>query len=264
MSLSHNLRGLRASFFVQIYKVGIMKKIKKFNEFFQRHVLENNEEEDLEYSFTELSPEAKEKALDEFRYSLVEHDDWHDDVIEYFKDQLGRNYGVDDIEVQYSGFYSQGDGASFTGRVDDMKKFLLDALEMKSSEYLNMEDGEDEEDELRRLVGDLRSIGYDSRSRLTPEDIYIEIVRRSHNYSHENTIEANVTLEEIEEVEGDQRDWNKFYDELDQKATEWAREESVNLYSQLYREYENLTSDEVVEEHILDNDYKFDENGNLV
>ena len=75
------------------------------------------------YSFEELSPEAQEKALEEWRYSL------HRDLPEYFLeeamlDQLAREItgdyelpGAEDLKISYSLSYSQGDGVSFTGRV---------------------------------------------------------------------------------------------------------------------------------------------------
>lgn len=239
-----------------------MKQIKKFDEFFRSSVLENHEEEESEYSFEELSPEAKEKALETLRDINVDYDGWHESVIDDFKSYMEEKFGVEDVEVQYSGFYSQGDGASFTGKVTDMEKFLKNALKIESSEFIDIGDDRSEND-LDQLMGDLRGIGFDNRERLGIDDIWIEIERTSSRYSHENTIAANLEFEHIDQ-EDDQRDWNDFYDKMESDVTDWAREKSVSLYRRLEEEYDYLTSDPAVEETILANDYKFSEDGKLL
>jgi len=98
---------------------------------------------------------------------------------------------------------------------------------------------------------------------LVMDDIWIEIERNSSRYSHENTISANVEIEHIDQ-EDDSRDWNKFYDDLEEKATEWARERSVSLYRRLEEDWDYQRSDEAVEETILANDYKFTKDGELI
>jgi hypothetical protein len=52
--------------------------------------------------------------------------------------------------------------------------------------------------------------------------------------------------------------------ELDDKVTEYVRGLCKDLYRKLEAEYDNLTSDESVKSTIIDNDYEFDEEGNLV
>ena len=75
------------------------------------------------YSFEELSPEAQEKALEAWRYSL------NRELPEYFLEEamleeLAREItgaydlpGADDLRISYSLSYCQGDGVSFTGKV---------------------------------------------------------------------------------------------------------------------------------------------------
>ena len=76
------------------------------------------------YSFEDLSPEAQEKAIEAWRYSL------YLEIPEYFleesmSDQLSREItgaydlpGAEDLKIAYSLSYSQGDGVSFSGRVN--------------------------------------------------------------------------------------------------------------------------------------------------
>ena len=87
-----------------------------------------------------LSEEMKDRLLNEWRDHNVSHD-WWDSVIEQFvesaldqgvridinprKSRSGGTY--EEPDVHFSGFWSQGDGASFGARVSDWDKFLAAA-----------------------------------------------------------------------------------------------------------------------------------------
>lgn len=73
------------------------------------------------YQFDELDKKAQEKALENFRSINVEWD-WYEPVYEEFK-EIASEYGIEVDDMNFSGFYSQGDGASFTGEISDFKKF---------------------------------------------------------------------------------------------------------------------------------------------
>lgn len=84
-----------------------------------------------------LSKERRSKLLEEYRNVNVEHD-WWDGLFEDFVEQLAEiGITIDTHEVKlmngktrqdsniyFSGFWSQGDGACFEGRVSDWPKFL--------------------------------------------------------------------------------------------------------------------------------------------
>jgi hypothetical protein len=75
------------------------------------------------YSFNELSDEAKQFALNKYRYSQVSWgSEWDMFVLEECESLLKEN-GFDNPKIHYSGFYSQGDGASFDADID-LEKFL--------------------------------------------------------------------------------------------------------------------------------------------
>lgn len=75
------------------------------------------------YSFNELSDEAKQFALNKYRYMHVSYgSEWDMFIIEECTTLLKEN-GFDDAKILYSGFYSQGDGASFDADID-LEKFL--------------------------------------------------------------------------------------------------------------------------------------------
>ena len=236
-----------------------MKRIKPFTLFIKE---EESIDDDREYSFEELSPEAKTNALDEMRDINTEYQGWHEPIIEDFEEHM-KELGVDGVEVSYSGFYSQGDGASFTGDVFDTKTFMSKALGLKDTEWLDIGEDEKPEDEESRLRADLLDIGFDTREKLTPDNFVIKIERLSNRYSHENTIEGKVYIEDIPESIEDEIPSQTIEDEIEEKVTNWARSESKDLYRNLERYYDELRSDESVEETIIENDYKFDKDGSF-
>jgi hypothetical protein len=125
--------------------------------------------------------------------------------------------------------------------------------------------GEEEkpEDEGSRLRADLLDIGFDTREKLTPDNFYIKIERLSDRYSHENTIEGRVSIEDVPESIEDEIPYQTIESEIEDKVTNWARSESKDLYRNLERYYDELRSDESVEETIIENDYKFDKDGSF-
>ena len=76
------------------------------------------------YSFGDLSPEAQEKALENWRHDLhLTLPDYllEESMSEKLSEEIAGAYdlpGADDLEISYSLSYCQGDGVSFTGRVD--------------------------------------------------------------------------------------------------------------------------------------------------
>ena len=69
------------------------------------------------YKFEELDEESQETTIENFRDINVEFFDWHDCELDYWKERLAE-MGFMDAEIQFSGFWNQGDGASFTANVD--------------------------------------------------------------------------------------------------------------------------------------------------
>ena len=97
------------------------------------------------YDFSELSLQAKHNAYREIEQLLSE--DFNvcvKDAIEEFKQEL-ECQGYSDIEVFYSGFYSQGAGASFTAQHKLGKITKLD-YRHNHEETMNFEPNEDVSD----------------------------------------------------------------------------------------------------------------------
>lgn len=220
-----------------------------------------NESEDETYSFEELSPEAQKHALEEQRDINVDYQGWEDGVTEGFKEDM-EEIGISDIDISYTGFWSQGDGASFTSDTIDTRK-LFNAAGIKSTDALNMEveNRDDKDKEFYDLLDTLEDIGHLDRVRITPEELKVTIERGSSNYYHENTVSAKIEI--WDEPEG----WEepgRFIEDLEKEITNFIRGKCKELYGSLEKEYDYLTSDEAVKETLIDNDYEFDEEGNLI
>jgi len=56
-------------------------------------------------------------------------EDWHDTILADIFDELS-DEGFPDAYIQYSGFYSQGDGASFTCDKIDLEKFFNSVVDI--------------------------------------------------------------------------------------------------------------------------------------
>jgi hypothetical protein len=231
-----------------------MKNLQTFNTFI-------NESEEGTFSFEELSPEAQKHAIEENRDISVDYQGWEDGVTEGFKEDM-EEIGISDIDISYTGFWSQGDGASFTSDTIDTRK-LFNAAGIKSTDALNMEveNRDDKDKEFYDLLDTLEDIGHLDRIRITPEELKVTIERGSSNYYHENTVSAKIEI--WDEPEG-WEDPGRFIEDLEKEITNFIRGKCKELYSSLEKEYDYLTSDEAVKETLIDNDYEFDEEGNQI
>ena len=206
------------------------------------------------FEFDELSEEAKEHAIEQNREMLVEGWDWHEHIIEGFQEEM-EEIGMQDVEVEFSGFYSQGDGASFTGKVSDNKKFL-DAIDV------NPFRSDKNKDAPERFGAAFIEFC---------DNIYITIYRDSSRYVHYNTISAGVEVDGEDEIELDlglgsiiTYDVNNLCENIEPKITKWARQRSKQFYNDLEKYYETETSDEAVAENLRSGGYRFDEEGNII
>jgi hypothetical protein len=88
------------------------------------------------YQFSELSKQAQQTAIEWYKGIL--HND--PDILEGFEDychELAKKQGFNDIKVQYSFSYSQGDGLSFSCNDFDIKKFLTENTRLHKDSVIN-------------------------------------------------------------------------------------------------------------------------------
>ncbi|HCS4780603.1 TPA: hypothetical protein ORP80_004716, partial [Escherichia coli] len=74
-------------------------------------------------SFDVLTDEQKEKAVEMVREREEHSGDnfFAESVIEYYKEYVFPEYGLEDTEVHWSGFWCQGDGASISAENVDLE-----------------------------------------------------------------------------------------------------------------------------------------------
>ena len=201
------------------------------------------------YTISELSPEAKQTAIEGIknRDSFQDRDIDLDWVIENETEDL-EALGLENVEISFTGFWSQGDGASFTARVNDIPNFI-------------------------KTIGITDDIL--PKALAAFEEVYeMRIVRTSSRYSHENTV--SFEIEEMDDTEliimsgfgiGDITvDLNETLEEigLEDKASEWVKSKSREIYRKLEKAYNEEFSDETAEEWADSTEIEFDEEGNEV
>jgi hypothetical protein len=198
-----------------------------------------------------MNDERKQALIEQYRDCNVDCYDWWEGIYEMFaSDMSGKGIYVSDM--RFSGFWSQGDGASFTGRVDDISLFLKEHDLTQSYPWMT---------KLISLGG-----GFDLR-----------IQRTSHHYVHENTVSAS--LEDTDMFNnvlnvGDDglrehivAHWDTLldseYTSIETDVTAIIRDYCQDLYRMLEEEHEHLTSDESVWEAIESNEWDREEEEEL-
>lgn len=190
--------------------------------------------------FQDLTEEAQAAALDKLRDINVEFD-WWTCSYEYFVD-ICSSFGLDIYKIYFSGFWSQGDGASFEGD-----------FEWKEPDFSKIPDA---------IASSVQTLKEQSALvRTYDSDSYLIVgISQSGTYYHENTMSFEVTFYDS----GDDDDVEAMEMLLDEEGIKDAfRDIARWFYSCLEDEYEYLTSDEAIKETIDANDYEFDEDGNL-
>ncbi len=201
------------------------------------------------YTIDELSGAAKENARIWYRDQGL-HDEWYDFVYEDFETIckiLGitlattpvRLYGGgtrDKPQVWFSGFWNQGDGASFAGRYSHAKG---------AARAIRTHAPKDEE--LHRIADELLAVQRRNFFQLH------STIRQSGRYCHEYTMTI--------EVERDSPTWQPMTDGAEDTVIEALRDLARWLYRQLRSEYEHQTSDDAVDEIVEANQWTFTADG---
>ena len=201
------------------------------------------------YRIDELSDAAKSKAKTWYR-ELEPHDDWWDAVYDDFEracDILGVSLKTKPVRllgggtrqkpcIWFSGFWSQGDGASFEAFVSYTKGSIAE---------INAYAPQDAE--LHRIATAMRDLQRRNFFQITAD------VTHRGRYYHEFCMDIA--------VDRDSPTSQPLTDDAEAGITEALRDLARWLYCQLRAEHDHLTSDEAVEEAISINEYTFTEAG---
>jgi hypothetical protein len=187
------------------------------------------------------------ELLDKYRHFNVEHGDWWDCVYETFKERMAE-VGIEVERMYFSGFWSQGDGACFDGRIDNIDLYM-DKHHPKAADY--------------PCVKKLLHAG---------GSVVFKVYQRGH-YCHENSITVGFNADEFWQVMPTPTEFHEqIVQALDSKLAdelqEFERDTTVQfqgymraLYRDLEAEYDHLTSDEAVWEAIEANELSTIEEG---
>lgn len=204
------------------------------------------------YTFNELDDRAKERARDWWRQHVFSDScDWEFvyedaanvaellgiDLRQTRKELVGGGHRYDPT-IYFSGFWSQGDGACFEGSYT-YKKGAPKAIR----EYAP------QDTELHRIADTLQQVQSRYFYRLYAN------MKHHGRYYHSGYMDV-----EVEYNGDDDRDISEAEDDI----TQLMRDFADWIYRQLENEYEYQSSDEVIDEVIIMNEYEFEENGDVV
>ena len=164
--------------------------------------------------YNELSDEAKERAFESFKNRELYDNHWAHHVLEDWVERL-EDVGIDTevYDMHWSGFHSQGDGASFEGSIN-LKKFLEAHPDVRQ----------------KHIELYISTVPFDTLSDDYAE--YMVLLRKTQHrhYCHENTITLDWDIET--------NDVGKFDKVMTDSEPDIERQ-CRDYMRQLYRELEN-------------------------
>lgn len=186
--------------------------------------------------YEDATPEQQAAARQEVRESPhYPNYEWWDYIYEDFR-EVALCMGIEVDKIAFSGFWCQGDGASFTGTW---------GMPAKGSIMKNTRAYAGADDELIRIAHEL----WDAQRRNFYK-LYASITRTGHTYVHSNTM--------ILDVETSHGHTGWAGDKYDTQVTDAMRHLADWLYRRLEDEYDYLMTDDAIHEYMLANEITID------
>ena len=185
------------------------------------------------------------QKLIEEHWNINVHDDWYEYTIDDFKEQM-LGVGIEVDQVYFSGFSSQGDGACFEGRVSDWPLFLR--LHGYDVDVLS----DHARDNWRFSVQQRGRYNHENCTSFShelphPDDRYVadeSFVQLYYPGNAPDTIAATAWMAILR---------NSIASGAEDEFIEVFKDYMRQVYSDLEREYDYLTSEEAVWEAIVAN-----------
>jgi hypothetical protein len=185
-----------------------------------------------------MADEVKQSLIEQYHDINVDYD-WWDCAYEDFKQQMSEK-GIHVENIYFSGFWSQGDGACFEGAV-----YVADFANFMDIHNLS------EKYPASKFMADW-------------SELHLQISKEASHYCHENTVGVYLRDNTGNPYEDFSPRW-EIYDtmqtlfdsefaQLELDCEEIVKGYMQDLYRTLQKEYEYLTSAEVVWETIVAND----------
>lgn len=187
------------------------------------------------FKFNELSEKAKKKAI-ESNHDINVSYQWWDSVLGD-AENIAKILGLSDMNVFFSGFYSQGDGASFSA-----------AFQYENGMTSKIKDYAPADTELHRIAKSIFSAHKKGFYKLSGK------ISCEGRYCHEYAMRIDIISHE---THGYDFDFSVAEDELLESYRDLARW----IYRQLQEEYEYRTGGEAIADALEDMDYDFTADG---
>ena len=204
------------------------------------------------YEFDELTPEVQETVMDRVRNDEhYPYDFWSEPVIEDFiEDRTAEGWEVETKDVHFSGFWSQGDGASFDGEVTCETWIKFHKLEAKFPTIMKVLHN------THPLTAKIYSNHFGNHY-CHSSTRYLEIEEDGqldeHIYGWDDEAKEQAIMEK----------WNEEVMRLEGILEDNREELSQQLYSKLEEQYNYYMTDEAIKEDLEANPETYLENGNI-
>lgn len=183
------------------------------------------------YTFDELSPKAKDRAITDYRHSGAAFDSSDTEMLsETFRDQL-KEKGLPSDDVRWRLSSSQGDGVAFYGQFDLKEYLSANKLKSKFPALTRVADD---------IAANIEKIG-------------------PHMYDHWNTMRVHLEPQ-VDLTDGQEAERARLKEQLASDIKDVSRE----LEKAGYADIEYREGDEQIAETIKANDYEFDVNGKWI
>ena len=205
--------------------------------------------------FKDLSEDRKWEIVDDHIGDM-----WHEDLVERIVNEELESAGFEEPEISFSGFWSQGDGASFTCKRIDVSLFVSrfwPQMDFQSEQLERYEESQAQGLEALTQLG----FSEEEAGMQTPilhlflekgsTIFYGSVYRSSHHYVHENSTDLSLDIDNYDIDEPEDRDLDghsflpedeaellSFYKYLEGWMEEWIRDKNREMYRRLEEEWD--------------------------
>lgn len=182
-----------------------------------------------------MNTQPSQELIDQYRYINVEHDEWWDCIYDDWKEKLA-DVGVRVDDIWFSGFSCQGDGACFEGCIEDFSLFMEKHLLVEDYPFPYA---------FEKHGGDVSCSA-----------------KHSGHYYHAYSTDISVEVEDTY-IDGDTEDLKEItllaleeqfsLQDFEKTVTEILRDYMKDIYTDLEKEYDYLSSEEAVLESLVAN-----------
>lgn len=185
------------------------------------------------YKFEELTKEAQQKAIENYRNDDFIHlDMFNDDAAE----KIIEAGFYDDVKIQYSFSYSQGDGLSFEAKRIESKILL-------------------------QMFAEILGTDKEKTAKVIIENCSFKCTGNTGN--HYCYASRNDVYFEFDDYSANKPNIHELVSKVETKLKDLYMSICAELEKQGYAEIEYQRSDEYITEKIIANDYEFTKDGNI-